>query len=633
MTMVLFGLIILTFIFWGVYDFSGGGSQSVLTRVNGDNISMTEFNAVYRGQLRRYSQFFGGQVNESIESMIRQQVARNLVSSHLLAQRAREAGLVVGREQLIEQLENIEAFHDPSTQRFSPRRYQEAIEAALYRTPRVFEESLSRDLLNQQFQSLFMESVLISEQEIKDREWVESFRFDLRSALLSPTKMADAGLLDLNETKLRAYYEENSAQFMSEEKRSLEVARFNTFDFRNRVEIPEEEIQTFFEAEVKNSNAEEWNQKRARAAHILISDKSPAGKRKAQSLIQRLRQSSSDRQSLESAFRQIALTESEDFRSAFRGGDLGYFDEDAMVEPFSKVVFDQATPLAQVAGPVQSDFGWHVILPLDRTGESRALKNREAEIRYRLQEQRLVEQLSLLREELQKEVVGQIQSFEDFFKGRGFEVTSVEALERTAPSEALPTVLIQRAFNAPLNEWLSPEEFEDNLFVFRVTEIQSPQVLDFENAEADVKKEVARREAEEKAQALAEEIRNGKRSFDSLSAFRANLLTENSFAPFTSQELPGFGPAETLLRAVQALSEEAPLSSVLSHKGSYVIFEAKNFRQQPSEAEEAKAKRQALESQKQRALFESYTEDLLESAKIPDEDRQALGLVNAAERF
>ena len=59
-------------------------------------------------------------------------------------------------------------------------------------------------------------------------------------------------------------------------------------------------------------------------------------------------------------FAALAKANSTDTGSGANGGDLGWFGLGAMVKPFEDAVV--AATVGKVAGPVKSDFGWHLIL-------------------------------------------------------------------------------------------------------------------------------------------------------------------------------------------------------------------------------------------------------------------------------
>lgn len=83
------------------------------------------------------------------------------------------------------------------------------------------------------------------------------------------------------------------------------------------------------------------------AAHILVETEEKANELKTQ---------------LEGGadFAELAKANSTDTGSGAAGGDLGWFGLGMMVKPFEDAVV--AAEPGKVAGPVQSDFGWHLIL-------------------------------------------------------------------------------------------------------------------------------------------------------------------------------------------------------------------------------------------------------------------------------
>jgi peptidyl-prolyl cis-trans isomerase C len=88
-------------------------------------------------------------------------------------------------------------------------------------------------------------------------------------------------------------------------------------------------------------------QKEYSAAHILVEAENRAKELKAEL------DGGAD-------FAELAKANSIDTGSGTNGGDLGWFGLGAMVKPFEEAVV--AAEIGKVVGPVQSDFGWHLIL-------------------------------------------------------------------------------------------------------------------------------------------------------------------------------------------------------------------------------------------------------------------------------
>lgn len=98
-----------------------------------------------------------------------------------------------------------------------------------------------------------------------------------------------------------------------------------------------------------------------RAAHILVSGGNDEARIKASELLAQLRQAAD--------FDELAKRHSIDKSNANKGGDLGFFNRDRMVKPFSDAAFALKVP-GELSDLVETQFGFHIIKLLDRKPES-----------------------------------------------------------------------------------------------------------------------------------------------------------------------------------------------------------------------------------------------------------------------
>ncbi|WP_149587528.1 peptidylprolyl isomerase [Tabrizicola flagellatus] len=146
-------------------------------------------------------------------------------------------------------------------------------------------------------------------------------------------------------------------------------------------------LQAAYDARFKDAKPQtEYN-----AAHILVATEDEAKAIKAE---------------LDAGgdFAEIAKSKSTDTGSGANGGDLGWFGLGMMVKPFEDAVV--AAKVGEVAGPVQTDFGWHLILvketrvaekpTLDQLRDELATDVENAAINARIEE--LTKQATVTRE-------------------------------------------------------------------------------------------------------------------------------------------------------------------------------------------------------------------------------------------
>ncbi len=219
----------------------------------------------------------------------------------------------------------------------------------------------------------------VLEQMIADLVVVEAARAD-DSLDVSPTSINEAVEAELNEIRGRF---PSTAEF----EREITLSQWRTLDNykKNLRRIKERELlaQAFLQKNASRiptpavSDDEvrryyEENQKRfgdkpptvkIRQLNLLVRPTGPARERAqslADSLLAEIRGGAS--------FAELAKQYSDDEQSAQKGGDLGYFKRGAMVKTFEDAVF-AIDSIGGLAGPVESEFGFHIIRLEDRQGE------------------------------------------------------------------------------------------------------------------------------------------------------------------------------------------------------------------------------------------------------------------------
>ncbi len=107
--------------------------------------------------------------------------------------------------------------------------------------------------------------------------------------------------------------------------------------------VTDQSLQAAYDARFKDAAP----QKEYNAAHILVETEEKAKELKAQL------DGGAD-------FAELAKANSIDTGSGAAGGELGWFGLGVMVKPFEDAVV--AAEVGKVSGPVQTDFGWHLVL-------------------------------------------------------------------------------------------------------------------------------------------------------------------------------------------------------------------------------------------------------------------------------
>ena len=324
-----------------------------VARVNGEKITSKEFQFAYQQQRARLQKMLGGaDISQFIpdEAEFKQNVLKRLEEDELILQAANGAGFRVSDGLLAQQIRSFEVFQ--SDGKFDPSLYQQWLNQNLM-SPGMFEDMLRRDAIIQQYRMAVAATGWSSEQERNRLLKLQEQQRNVGYLIIPANKYLDA--VNVSEEEAKTYYDENSTQFVTEEKVSISYLELRVDDLAKNVDVDEKKLRELYQDRQSEFGVPEER----RTRHILIEvtgdateDEIKKAQEKAVSLVQKIRDGAS--------FEDVAREYSDDRGSAGNGGDLGYLTRDMMMDPaFADVAF--ALKQGEVSEPVRTAYGFHII--------------------------------------------------------------------------------------------------------------------------------------------------------------------------------------------------------------------------------------------------------------------------------
>lgn len=158
---VLFVLVILSFIFWGVGGIDQPSTVPVAV-IGEETITVDEYWRAYQSTIDLYRDIYKEEFDEE-KLGLKQNVLNSLVAERVLFVAAEQAGLAVSDSELQEAIINEPAFMRDG--RFNRQVYLRALELNRI-TPGAYEESKRRDLMGEKMKRLIEESVDLTPSEL-----------------------------------------------------------------------------------------------------------------------------------------------------------------------------------------------------------------------------------------------------------------------------------------------------------------------------------------------------------------------------------------------------------------------------------------------------------------------------------
>lgn len=349
-------LIIPSFVLFGVEGYSNAneGGEAVAT-VNGKEIKAAEWDAAHQAQIERLRQAMPTIDIKLLDTPEARYAALEiLVQQRVMAVAAQELRISTSDQRLQRDLQSNEVI---ASLRLPDGKLDiEAYRTLLARqgmTPDMFENQVRQDLSVQQITQGVLTSGFTT--PAAAATGLKAF-FERRQVRVAPFTAAQFTAQAVpTDADLQGHYQNNAAAFQTLEQADVEYVVLDAQAMAKDVRLKEADVRAYFE-----QNTAQWaGAQERRASHILFSLDPKADsaaqaqvKKKAETVLAEARQQPE-------RFAALAKQHSQDPGSAAEGGDLNFFGRNAMVKAFEDVAF--SLNKGQISDLVKTDFGWHII--------------------------------------------------------------------------------------------------------------------------------------------------------------------------------------------------------------------------------------------------------------------------------
>lgn len=318
------------------------------------------------------------------------------------------------------------------------------------------------------------------------------------------------------------------------------------------------------------------------------------------------------------SFSELASKYSKDPGSASRGGDLGYFGKGTMVKPFEDAAF--AAKVGDIVGPVESQFGYHIIKVEDRKSED--LKYSEIKIVPTLSS---ATRSKIFRDA--KSIEQQLlsgQNIDSLAKKLNLRVAESPLFRKNNPALG-SRYLSSVAFEKKLGDVIEPIELERyGVVIAKVIEIKEDGISSLDDVRMEISQKLGKIKQldamKEKMNELYNKVKNYgslKQAVDSDTSLMKYFRTIDDFK--YSQTIQGFGQDAAFAPKVFAM-ELNKISEPFRGENGYFIIEVTN-KSIPTDEEINKELNnyiQNLQIQAKTSIFYQWFQSVKENAKIED---------------
>ena len=429
--LVLFLLVIPSFVLVGIDSSYFSGGSPVVARVDGADITQDEWDNAHRIESDRLRAQQPGLDARLLDSpAARYATLERMVRDRVLQVAAQKMHLQTSDARLARSLQEI-------PQIAALRRADGSLDAEAYRalvgaqglTPEGFEAMVRRDLAVNQVVGTVIGSSFASAAQANTALDALFQRREVQIARFEPKDFASK--IKVSDADLEAFYKARPALFQQPETANVEYVLLDIDTVRSGITLAEDDVRTYYKENLSRLAGKEER----RASHILLNAPlgMPAAERektraRAQELLAQVRKDPA-------SFATVARASSDDTSSAAQGGDLGFFASGAMVKPFEDAAF--SLKKGDISDVVQSDFGYHIIQLTDiKAPPQPSFETKRAELETELRQQQAQRKFAEVAESFANTVYEQSDSLQPVADKLKLKVQTASGVTRIPPPGA-----------------------------------------------------------------------------------------------------------------------------------------------------------------------------------------------------
>ena len=520
--MAIIVIIVLSFVLAGVGSYLTAPPSDAAASVNGEEITNNELERAYQNQRQQMESQFGEGIaslfaDPTYLAQFRDQVLQRLIGDLLIKQNAESMGLRVSDEQVKETILSFPQFQVGG--QFNNDRYLVTLRQSGYQAS-DFREYIRREMTRDQLSRALGGSGFALENAAKSLAQLEQQTRDANFLTVDANLFKEQ--VEITDEEVQIYYDANLPDFDTEERVSLAYVELKVADLMKGIEITPEQVSQYYQDNILAYQTQETR----RVSHILAE----FGEDKEAALTKI--QEASDRLKNGEAFADVALQTSDDTFSAESGGDLGEIGDGVMGEDFEKAAFSLASE-GDVSEIVETEFGYHLIKVTKISAlTTQPLEEVSAEIEENLQRDSALDEFYRLQSTMAELAFEISDSLEDVAAELGTNVQTTGLLSKSfAPTPFDRPDIITLAFSEELvDQQVNSDVVEisdEHIMVIRVAEHepQRTRALD------EVKPQITSILTTEKAQQAARTWADGfVETFTSDGAAAQDLLVEQGLS-------------------------------------------------------------------------------------------------------